>query len=109
MRSSMLRPLRKSTIILPLGALLAQITATRAFASGYSPTQDWLDNTVLSLIPVVVVLFGLSAVLKPAGVPLNQMYRAPWKGFPKLIFWATKLSFFALMGMIFTSMFMDRM
>jgi hypothetical protein len=83
-----------------------------AFAAnfGFVRWPDWMDAYIFPLLPTVGVLWLLTVLLKPRGVPQSEMYRhfGEFSALGKLIYVLFGLSFVVLMAFVFIGMGMQR-
>lgn len=103
--------LGKQVVGLTAGASALAMSAgpAMAFDAGFVRVPDWMDKYFVILVPVTVILLGLTWLTKPRGVPFNQLYRTPLTGLNRASYNALVITFVALMGLLFTGMGLQRL
>jgi hypothetical protein len=99
----MIRPIALTSLVfLP--------TPVLAFDFGFVRGPDWMDAYLIPLMVVFAITFGLTLVMKPRGVPVNQMYRhfSEFSAVGRLIYAFSGLAFFVIMGFVFLGMGLQR-
>jgi len=100
--------MHKTYLIFITVALALQNSGARAAGIGAQKwadaSQHWFSGQIIALYGLTLLLLAATFVLKPKGVQFSQIEKATWVGMPKMVFLASRLSFFALIAVLFVNM-----
>ncbi len=95
--------------VLPLPLALVLPRTASAYDFGFVRAPDWMDPIVLGLIALFLVTWGAAIAAKPAGVPVNEMYRTEMPPLPTWLWRIALAAFTVLMAAVFVGMGLARM
>lgn len=91
-----------------LAGLTAMPSAAHAFNFGFVRVPDWMDPFFLPWIILIAVFWVATALVKPSGVPVNQLNRVKKDWITGFFYWSLQILAFGLAAFFFIGMGLRR-